>query len=146
LSFIWLLDCYKISILPPVLHAENFCTIADKIYSKTKVSLIQFSWDFYRIFYDKCTACIPNFKPVQIDFVTQIQTWSLLAQFFNIGQISIHLSYTSSSWIKLEINLFECIHKTYIHSIHLLNVILWTYSTQINSNLITNHLIHLIIL
>ena len=88
LSFIWLLDCYQISILPPLLHAENCCTIADNIYSKTKVSLIQFSWDFYRIFYDKCTACIPNFKPFQRDFVTQTQTWYLLAQVFNIWQIS----------------------------------------------------------
>ena len=55
------------------------------------------------------------------------------------------LSYTSSNWIKLEINLIECIHKTYINSIHLLKVISWTYPTQINPNLITKHLIHSII-
>ena len=88
LSFIWLLYCYQISILPPLLHAENCCTIADKIHSKTEVSLIQFSWDFYSILYDNCTACIPNFKPFQKDFVTQTQTWSQLAQIFNVGQIS----------------------------------------------------------
>ena len=29
---IWLLDCYQISNLAPLLHAENFCTIANKIY------------------------------------------------------------------------------------------------------------------
>jgi len=87
-SFIWFLDCYQISILPPLLHAENCCTIADKIHSKTRVSLIQSSWNFYSIFYHKCTACIPNFKPFQIDLITQTQTWSQLAQIFNIGRIS----------------------------------------------------------
>jgi len=101
LSFIWLLDCYQISVLPPLLHAENCCTIADKIYSKTEVYLVQFSWDFYSIFYLKCTARIPNFKPFQIDLITQTQTWSQLAQIFNIGQIS-------SNWamlVQIESNL-----------------------------------------
>jgi len=87
-SIIWLIYCYQISFLPSLLHAEICCTIADKIHSKTEVSLIQFSWNFYSIFYDKCTACIPNFKPLQIDLITQTQTWSLLAQFFKNGQIS----------------------------------------------------------
>jgi hypothetical protein len=44
------------------------------------------------------------------------------------------LSYSSSNWTKLEIDSFEYFYKTYIHSIHLLKVILWTYpfkSTQI---------------
>jgi len=100
-SFILLLDCYQISILPPLPHAEICCTIADKIHSKTEVSLIQFSWNFYSIFYDKCKACMPNFKPFQIDLSTQTQTWSLLAQFFNNGQIS-------SNWailVQIESNL-----------------------------------------
>jgi hypothetical protein len=43
-------------------------------------------------------------------------------------------------WIKLGINLFEYSHKTYIHSIHLLKIILWIYPTPINPNLITKHL------
>jgi len=50
------------------------------------------------------------------------------------------LNYTSSNWIKLEINLIEYFHKTYINSIHLLKVISWTYPTRINPNLITKHL------
>jgi len=88
LRFIWFLDCYQISILPPLLHAEICCTIGDKIHSKTEVSLIQFSWNFHRIFYHKCTACTQNFKPFQIDLITQTPTWSLLAQFFKNRQIS----------------------------------------------------------
>jgi hypothetical protein len=40
LSFIWLLNFYQISILPPQLHAKNCRTIADKIYSKTETFLI----------------------------------------------------------------------------------------------------------
>jgi len=101
LSFIWLLYFYQISILPPLLHAENCCTIADKIHSKTEVSLIKFSWNFYNIFYGKCKEHILNFKPLQIDFITQTQTWSQLAQIFNIGQIS-------SNWailVQIESNL-----------------------------------------
>ena len=144
LSFIWLLDCYHISILPPLLHAENCCTIADKIYSKTEVSLIQFSWSFYSIFYDNCTVCIPNFKPFQIDYSNSdlITASSVFKKWTDVKQ----LSYASSNWIKLEINLIECIYKTYINSIHLLKVISWTYSTQINPILITKHLILSIIL
>jgi hypothetical protein len=90
LSFIWHLDCYQISNLPPLLHAENCCIIADKMYSKVEASLIQFSWNFYSIFFHKCRACMPNFKPIQIDLITQTWLRSLLAQIFNIGQISIH--------------------------------------------------------
>ena len=43
-------------------------------------------------------------------------------------------------WIKIETNLFEYFHKTYIHSIHSLKVISWIYPTQINPNLITKQL------
>ena len=116
LRFIWFLDCYQISILPPLLHAEICCTIADKIHSKTEVSLIQFSWNFYSIFYDKCTACIPNFKPFQIDLFTQTPTWSLLAQFyffFKNGQIS-------SNWailVQIEPNLKSTWLNTFIRHI-----------------------------
>ena len=88
LSFIWLLDCYQISIIPPLLYAKNCCTIADKIHSKTEASLIQFSWNFYSILYHKSRACTSIFIPIQIDLITQTQTWSQLAQFFNFGQIS----------------------------------------------------------
>jgi len=143
LSFIWLLDCYQISILPPLLHAENCCTIADKIHSKTEVSLIQFSWNFYRIFYDNCKVCIPNFKSFQIDSNSDLITASSVFEKWTDFK---QLSYASSNWIKLEINLIEYFHKTYIHSTHLLNIILWTYPTQINPNLITKHSIHSIIL
>ena len=94
LGFIWLLDCYQISILLPLLHAENCCTIADKIYSKTKASLIQFSWNFNIISYHKSRACIPNFKPIQIDLITQTQTWSQLAQIFKYRTDFNKLSYT----------------------------------------------------
>jgi hypothetical protein len=101
LRFIWHPDCYQISNLPPLLHAENRCTIADKMYSKVKASLIHFSWNFYSILFHKCRACIPNFKPIQIDLIIQTQTWSLLAQIFNFGQISIHELF----FIKSESNL-----------------------------------------
>jgi hypothetical protein len=147
LRFIWHLDCHQISNLPPLLHAENCCTIADKMHSKTEASLIHFSWNFYRIFFHKCRACIPNFKPIQIDLFTQTWLRSLLAQIFNFRQISIHWAILHQIWIKLETNLFEYFHKTYIHPIHLLNVISWNYPTQTNPNLITklfnpfNHLI-----
>ena len=127
LGFIWLLDCYQILILPPLLHADNCCTIADKIHSKTEASLIQFSWNLYRILYHKSRACMPNFKPIQIDWITQTQTWSQLAHFFNYWTDFNQLSYNSSIWIKLKINLFEYFHKTYIHSIYLLKVILLIY-------------------
>jgi hypothetical protein len=136
-NFFWLLDCYQISNLPPLLHAKNCCTIADKMHSKTEASLIQFSWNFYSIFFHKCRACILNFKPIQIDLITQTWLRSLLAQIFNFGQISIHWAILHQIWINLETNLFEYFHKTYIHPIHLLNVISWIYPTQINSNLIT---------
>ena len=82
LSFIWLLDCYYISILPPLLHAKNCCTIADKIHSKIEASLIQFSWNSCSILYHKSRACIPNFKPIQIDLITQTWLRSQLAQIF----------------------------------------------------------------
>jgi hypothetical protein len=90
LSFILLLDCYQISNLPPLLHAENCCTIADKIHSKTEASFIQFLWNLYIISYHKSRACIPNFKPIQKDLITQTWLRSQLAQIFNSGQISIH--------------------------------------------------------
>ena len=112
LSFILLLDCYQISILLPLLYAENCCTIADKIYYKTKVSLIQFSWNLYRILYHKFRACIPNFKPIQIDLITQTWLRSQLAQILQYRTDFNQLSYTSSNWIKLETNLFEYFHKT----------------------------------
>jgi len=105
LSFIWLLDCYQISILPPLLYAENCCTIADKIHSKTEVSLIQFSWYFYRILYDKCTACILNFKPFQIDLATQTQTWSQLAQFLILDRfqaIELYFFKLNQTWNQLD--------------------------------------------
>jgi hypothetical protein len=145
LSFIWLLDYYQISILPPLLHAENYCTIAYKMYSKIIAFLVQFSWNFYSISYHKFRACIPNFKPIQIDLVTQTWLRSQLAQIFNIGQIWIHWAILHQMWIKLETNLFEYFHKTYTYSNHLLNVISWIYPTQINSNLIAKYLIHSII-
>jgi hypothetical protein len=90
LSFIWHLDCYQISNLPPLLHAENCCIMADKMYSKIIAFLVQLSWNLYSISYHKSRACITNFKPIQYDLVTQTQTWSQLAQIFNNGQISIH--------------------------------------------------------
>jgi hypothetical protein len=95
LSFIWLLNYYQISILPPQLHAENCCTIADRIYSKTEAFLIQFSWNFYNILYHKSRACIPNFKPIQIDLITQLWLRSQLTQIFNYRTDFNHLSYTS---------------------------------------------------
>jgi hypothetical protein len=73
LSFIWLINCYQISILPALLHAENCCIIADKIHSKIEASLIQFSWNSCSNLYHKYRVCIPNFKPIQIDLITQ--TW-----------------------------------------------------------------------
>jgi len=104
--FIWLLDCYQISILPPLLHAENCCTIADKIHSKTRVFLIQFPWNFYSTLYSKCKAFIPNFKPFQIDLVTQTQTWSLLAQFFSkldrFQAIELCLFNLNQTWNQLD--------------------------------------------
>jgi hypothetical protein len=142
LSFIWLLDCYQISNLPPLLHAENCCTIADKIHSTIEASLIQLSWNLYSILYHNSRAGIPNFKPIQLDLIIQTQTWSLLAQILNKGQISMYWAIFHQIWIKLETNLFEYFYKTYIHSIHLLKVISWIYPIQINPNLITKHLIH----
>jgi hypothetical protein len=101
LRFIWHLDCYQISNLSPLLHAENCCTIADKIHSKTEASLIQFLWNLYSISYHKPRALIPNFKPIQIDLITQTWLRSQLAQIFNFGQISIHELF----FIKCESNL-----------------------------------------
>jgi hypothetical protein len=92
LSFIWLLDCYQNSILPPLLHGENCCTIADKIHSKTEASLIQFSWNFYSISYDKSRAC----KPIFMSFTL---TWlkSQLTQILQYRTYFNRLSYTSSN-------------------------------------------------
>ena len=59
LIFILLLDCYHILNLPPLLHAENCCTIVDKIHFKTEASLIQFSWNLYIILYHNSRACTP---------------------------------------------------------------------------------------
>ena len=107
-SIIWLIYCYQISFLPSLLHAEICCTIADKIHSKTEVSLIQFSWNFYSIFYDKCTACIPNFKPFQIDLFTQTPTWPLLAQFYFFSKmdrfeaIELYLFKLNQTWNQLD--------------------------------------------
>ena len=64
-SFIWSHMTAKILILPPLLHAENCCTIADKNHSKTEAFLIQFPWNFYSISYHKSRACTPIFKPIQ---------------------------------------------------------------------------------
>jgi hypothetical protein len=113
LSFIWLLYCYQILILPPLLHAENCCTKADKMHSKTEASLIQFSWNFYSIFFHKCRACIPNFKPIQIDLITQTWLRSQLAQILNNGQISIHELF----FIKSESNLKLTCLNTFIRHI-----------------------------
>jgi hypothetical protein len=113
LRFIWHLDCYQISNLPPLLHAENCCTIADKMHSKTEASLIQFSWNFYSIFFHKCRACILNFTPIQIDLITQTWLRSLLAQIFNVGQISIHELF----FIKSESNLKLTCLKTFTRHI-----------------------------
>jgi hypothetical protein len=140
LSFIWLIDCYQILIIPPLLHAENYCTIANKIYSKTKAFLIQFSWHLCSILYHKSRACIPNFKPIQIDLITQTWLRSQLTEILQYRTYFNQLSYTSSKWIKHKTNFIEYFHKTYIHSIHLLKVISWIYPTQINPNLITKHL------
>jgi hypothetical protein len=133
LSFIWLLDCYQISNLPPLLYAKNCCTIADKIHSTTEAPLIQFSWNLYSILYHKSRACVPNFKSIQTDLVTQTWLSSQLAQFLNIGQVWTTWAILHQIWINLETNLFEYFHKTYIHSIHLLNVIFWTYPTLVSS-------------
>jgi hypothetical protein len=73
LSFILHLNFYQISILPPLLCAENCCIIADKIHYKIEASLIQFSWNSCNNLYHKYRVCIPNFKPIQIDLITQ--TW-----------------------------------------------------------------------
>lgn len=56
------------------------------------------------------------------------------------------LSYSSSNWTKLEMNLFEYFQNTWIHSKHLLNEVSWIYSTQIDPNLITKKIPHSIIL
>ena len=58
--------------------------------------------------------------------ITQTCLTSQLTQICNKWQIWAIELY-SNKWIKLEANLFEYYHKTYIHSIHLLNVILWSY-------------------
>ena len=97
LGFIWLLDCYQILILPPLLHAENCYTMADKIHSKTKASLTQFSWNFYRISYHKSRSCIPNLKSIQRDLITQTWLRSQLAQILQYRTNFNHLSYTSSN-------------------------------------------------
>ena len=78
-----------------LLHAESCCTIADKIYSKTKAYLIQFLWNLYSILYHKSRACISNFKPIQIDLITQTQTWTQLTQILQYRTYFNHLSYTS---------------------------------------------------
>jgi hypothetical protein len=112
LDFIWLLDCYLISILPPLLHAENYYTIADKIYSKTEASLIQFSWNLHILYHKyKYRACIPNFKPIQIDLITQTWLWSQLAQIFNHRIDFLSWAILHQMWINLEINLFGHFHK-----------------------------------
>ena len=73
LSLIWLhMNCHQ-SNLPPLIQAENCCTITDKIYSKTIASLIQFSWNFYIISYHESRECTPFFMPIQIYLITQ--TW-----------------------------------------------------------------------
>ena len=129
LGFIWLLDCYQISILAPLLYAENCCTMADKIYFKTEAFLIQFSWNLYKILLHKSRACIPNLKAVQIDMITQTWLRSQLPQILQYRTYFNHLSILHQMWIKLETNLFEYFRKIYIHSIHLLKVILWIYPT-----------------
>ena len=145
LSFIGLLDCYQISHLPILLYAENCCTIVDKFHSKTEVSLIQFSWKFAQPLYYKCRSCIPNFKPIQIDLVILLWLSSQLTQIFNKGQIL-------SSWAilyQIESNLMS----TYLNNSQDIYLIishieyhLMIISIQTNSILITNHLIHSIIL
>jgi hypothetical protein len=105
LSFIWHLNCYQILILPLLLHAKNCCTIAYKMYSKTEASLIQFLWKLYSILYHKSRACIPNFKWIQIDLITQTWLRSQLAQIFNIGHIWAMKLY----FIKCESNLNQLV-------------------------------------
>ena len=124
---VMLLDCYQISHLHSWVHAENCCTCIDKIHSKTKVFIIIFLWNLYSNYYHKCRACIPNFKPIQIDLIIQLWLSSQLTQIFNKGQILSNLSYTSSNWIKVDVNLFEYSHKTYIQLYRILNVISWSY-------------------
>ena len=70
------------------------------------------------------------------------QTWlgSQLAPILNYWTDFHNWVILHHVWIKLETNLFEYFHKTYIHSNHLLNVISWIYPTQINPNLITKQL------
>ena len=70
------------------------------------------------------------------------QTWlrSQLAQILNYRTDFNNWAILHQIWIKLETNLFEYFHKTYIHSNHLLNVILWISPTQINPNLITKQI------
>ena len=87
LSFNAFLDCYQISHLHSWVHAENCCTCIDKIHSKTKVFIIIFLWNLYSNYYHKCRACIPNFKPIQIDLIIQLWLSSQLTQIFNKGQI-----------------------------------------------------------
>ena len=90
---------------------------------------------------------------ISVEHVYQIlgqnnKIWSLKHGYHNsslrfsiFGQIS-YLSYSSSNWTNLEVNLYEHSHKTYIHSNHLLKVVSWICPAQINPNLIIENLIH----
>jgi hypothetical protein len=137
LNPIWLhMNCQQ-SNLPSALCVENCCTKVDKIHSKTEAYLIQFSWNFYRNLCHKSRACIPNFKPIQIDLVTQAWLRSQLAQIFAIKD---RFQSLELYFIKCELTLkLTCLNTLtrHIHSIHLLKVILWIYPTQINPNLTT---------
>ena len=78
-------------------------------------------------------------KPISFDHSNMAKITAHY-RFCNLRQISITWAILHQMWIKLETNLFEYIHKTYIHSNHLLKVISWIYPTQINPTLITNQL------
>ena len=120
-SFFWLLDCYQISILPPLQHGENCCTISDKIHFKNQsipypisMKFLQhFLWWVYNM-HTKFQAISNRFGHLNSDLISASSVFQFWTDFKQ-------LSYTCSNWIKLEINLIEYIHKTYIHSIILVS-------------------------
>ena len=124
LSFFWLLDFYRISILPPLLHAENCCTIADEILFKKEAFLIQLSWNFYSIFYDKCTACIPKFQAIpnrfdhsNSDLITASSVFQKMDRFqaIELGFFKLNQTWNRLIWIlSQDMNPFNPLTKCYL--------------------------------
>jgi hypothetical protein len=72
-----------------------------------EVSLIQWLWNVHRLCYHMHRASKLNFKPIQIDLITQTWLWAQPCQIFNIGQISVY-------WVillQVESNLNELLSK-----------------------------------